>query len=56
MPTAREVRELLDGLPDETVVRVSVTRGDRPWESDSVTLEAEWQQDQPPGWDDLRTR
>jgi hypothetical protein len=38
--TASDLRGWLDGLPDEARVSVSVTAGDRPWESETTYLRA----------------
>lgn len=34
--------KFLDNVPDGAVIRVHTTQGDRPWESETHSMEIEW--------------
>lgn len=40
--TVASLRALLQGVPDDATWEAHVTKGDRPWESDSTTVTVTW--------------
>lgn len=42
---AGALKKFLDAVPDYAAIRFVVSRGDRPWESDSLSVTANWSEE-----------